>query len=98
MKTDLLDKVITSSILKRNPIYENVEGAPFKIGDIVIILDNPNSDDTFEKSFVHKIGEVFFFEYDCGCGQSFPNEPMIGIKFPEGAAEEFWKEELELLS
>ena len=29
-----------------------------------------------------------------GCGQRFPDDPMIGVRFPDGALQEFWREEL----
>jgi hypothetical protein len=74
----------------------NIEGAPFKIGNRVEILDNFLDDNAFDKKFSNQIGEVIFFEYDCGCGQTFPGDPMIGVKFCNGKIEEFWKEELEV--
>jgi hypothetical protein len=97
MKLKELDKLITTTILK--PIYrvEDIEGAPYKIGDIVKVLSNPNNDDTFSMKFVGKEGKVEYFEYDCGCGQNYPEDPMIGIKFQNGKIAEFWKEELELI-
>jgi len=52
------------------------------------------SDETGDKNFLGKSGVVMYFDYDCGCGQSYPDDPMIGIKFPDGEIEEFWKEEL----
>jgi len=92
-----LNKRIASGELKSNLRKEDIKGAPFKIGSRVKVLSNPNDDETFESTFTGKIGEVFFFEYDCGCGQTFPNDPMIGVKFQNGKVEEFWKEELELI-
>ena len=52
------------------------------------------SDETGEESFLGKSGTVIYFNYDCGCGQSYPNDPMIGIKFKDEVVEEFWKEEI----
>ncbi len=94
MKTHQLDQYITQVILKPQHRYYNIEGAPFNIGDKVIVLNNP-ADDTLNKKFIGKKGEVSFFEYDCGCGQTFPNDPMIGVKFDNGRSGEFWKEELQ---
>jgi hypothetical protein len=79
-------------------IYNNINGAPFKINDMVKILNNPNNDETFNSFFSFNEGSVIYFEYDCGCGQNFPDDPMIGVKFNCGAIEEFWKEELLLIS
>ena len=77
------------------PRYENVEGAPFFIGAIVevccVVDETENSD------VVGKRGVVRYYEYDCGSGQTFPDDPMIGVKFVGGAMKEFWKEELKLL-
>ncbi|MFP4096479.1 MAG: hypothetical protein ACLFUB_18500 [Cyclobacteriaceae bacterium] len=80
-------------MLKRST---NINGAPFKIGDHVIVLNNPN-DVTFDHSFEGKDGVVQYFEYNCNCGQSFPSDPMIGVQFRNEVIEEFWKEELQLL-
>jgi len=97
MDTNLLDHTIVATIL--SPVYRgyDIVGAPMRIGDRVRILDNPGEDETFDKEFASKIGEVTFFEYDCGCGQTFPVDPMIGVKVPNGKVSEFWKEELEIL-
>ena len=52
------------------------------------------SDETGEESFLGKSGTVIYFDYDCGCGQSYPDDPMIGVKFADEEIEEFWKEEI----
>lgn len=72
-------------------IHHDVDGAPFKIGEGVKVVSL--SDDTGAVEFLGQLGQVLYFEYSCGCGQSFPNDPMIGIQFSEQTAE-FWKEEL----
>lgn len=72
-------------------------GAPFNIGDQVQVMDNPNNDDTFDKSFSGKYGIVEYFDYDCGCGQSYPEDPMIGVRFINNKTFEFWKEELRFI-
>ena len=74
--------------------YENVEGAPFHIGDRVTVLNNPNNDETFNMLFVFKTGVIVHFDSGCGCGQSFPDDPKIGVRFNNETIEEFWKEEL----
>lgn len=93
MKNEILDHLITTAIL--NPQYRkyDIEGAPFKIG-CKVKISNRSEDSTFDKKYSNKKGEVVFFEYDCGCGQTFPCNPMIGVKFRDGEIEEFWKEEL----
>jgi hypothetical protein len=97
MRIDLLDGYISHFILNRLERHHDVEGAPFKIGQKVLALDNPNKDETFDVEFAGLIGEVSFFEYDGGCGQRFPFDPMIGVEFDNKAVGEFWREELELV-
>jgi len=65
-----------------------------QVGDEVLVLSNPNNDDTFSGKYIGLKGQVKYFDYDCGCGQSYPNDPMIGVEFSNGEVEEFWKEEL----
>ncbi len=77
------------------PIFENVAGAPFRIGQRVVI--NALADDTAETSLLSERGIIEYFEYNCGCGQSFPGDPMIGVRFGGGKIEEFWYEELKLV-
>ena len=91
-----LDYLIVKTILKPQYRKYNIEGAPFEIGNRVKIFDNILDDNTFDKECSNEIGQVIFFEYDCGCGQTFPGDPMIGVKFCDGKIEEFWKEELEI--
>jgi hypothetical protein len=77
----------------RRPIYVDVGGAPFKIGDRVRVTRG--ADETFDASYKGCTGIVEYFEYGCGCGQSYPRDPMIGVRFRSGLAE-FWREELAL--
>jgi hypothetical protein len=74
------------------PIYVDVKGAPFKMGERVRVTDS--TDETFDRSFKGRIGIVEYLEYQCGCGQSYPDDPMIGVRFQRGQVEEFWAEEL----
>jgi hypothetical protein len=75
-------------------IRHDVAGAPFKIGDIVKVI--LLADETANARFFGKHGEVVWFEYSCGCGQTYPNDPMIGVQF-KSKVEEFWKEEIALV-
>lgn len=97
MKTDLLDRIIVTKILSPKYIKINILGAPFRIGQKVTIKNPNNGDDTFEKKFIGQIGTIVFFEYNCGCGQTFPNDPMVGVEFSRGEQCEFWKEEITIL-
>jgi hypothetical protein len=74
------------------PIYKNIDSTPFRIGEFVKIVGS--ADETFNKRYIGKVGLVIYFEYSCGCGQSFPSDPMIGVLFSDLTIEEFWKEEL----
>ena|ERR1039457_731227 len=78
----------------RDGIYHDVEGAPFKIGDKVKFVCA--ADETADRRFLNREGTVHYFEYKCGCGQTFPADPMIGVKFIR-CVKEFWKEELRLI-
>lgn len=77
---------------KARPIYQNIPGAPFKIGERVQFVKP--IDDEANMHFIGKTGIVTYFEYSCGCGQSWPDDPMIGVEFRDGTKEEFWKDEL----
>ena len=73
-------------------IFANVVGAPFKIGAFVRVVRL--ADETANRAWLGRTGIVKFLNYDCGCGQTFPDDPMIGVESPRGKIEEFWKEEL----
>jgi hypothetical protein len=94
----MMTSYISNNRYKTNPRKYNIEGAPFKINNLVRILNNPNKDETFNKNLSGKKGYVEYFEYDCGCGQKFPEDPMIGVRFCNKKVDEFWKEELELFT
>jgi len=72
----------------------NIKGAPFRIGQFVKVVKA--TDDTCKEGFIGAVGRVIWFEYDCGCGQTFPGDPMIGVRFMGGTVEEFWAEELKV--
>jgi hypothetical protein len=73
------------------PIYKDVPGAPVCLGDEVVVL---SVDDTGNTELVGCVGTVRYLEYSCGCGQSYPDFPMIGVQFADGTVEEFWPEEI----
>ena len=97
METKLLDYYIQNFILTLKPRRHNIFGAPFKIGDKVKVLNNPNHDVTFNEEFSELEGVVVHFEYDGGCCQTYPYDPMIGVRLSNNILAEFWKEELLLL-
>lgn len=82
---------------ERNRLYrvyfEHVEGAPFQVGDIV------TSGETIGGK--KQTGVVNFLDYSGGCGETFPDDPMISVTWhriykDEDATEHCWKEELAL--
>ena len=81
-----------SGHMGRNPIYHDVSGAPFRIGERVRVVSS--KDETFDPHFIGRTGSVKYLEYECGCGQSYPDDPMIGVEFRARGTEEFWREEL----
>ena len=78
-----------------NGIYEDVFGAPFRIGQPVQVIDL--IDEAADSDYMGKQGVIIYFEYTCGCGQSYPDDPMIGVRFEDDTAE-FWKEKLHELA
>lgn len=70
----------------------DIEGAPFAIGLRVTVV--AASDETAKPEFMGRSGVIEHYEYDCGCEQTFPEDPMIGVRFDDGQLEEFWPEEL----
>ena len=75
-------------------INTDLYGAPYKIGAGVKVV--ALTDETADSDLIDHCGVVTFFEYSCGCGQSYPSDPMIGVRFGRRVAE-FWKEELTLV-
>ena len=73
-------------------IRKNIADAPYKIGDLVKVICA--ADETFDYKCLGSIGEIVHYDYSCYCGQSFPDDPMIGVEFNSREIEEFWKEEL----
>ena len=85
---------IMKNMRSTHGIHHDVAGAPFKIGDIVKVACL--ADETANARFLGKKGKVVWFEYSCGCGQTYPGDPMIGVQF-KSRAEDFWEEELALV-
>lgn len=77
------------------PVQHDVEGAPVKIGQVVHVTSMEEGDENTEwAGYVGQEGKVVHLEYSCGCGQTYPVDPMIGVQFADGKVHEFWKEEL----
>jgi len=83
--------------MSANPITLPVEGAPYQPGDPVLVVQAIDKYVYDMSEYVGKRGVVKYLEYDCGCGQHYPDDPMVGVKI-DGDEEviEFWREELSL--
>jgi hypothetical protein len=84
------------SLNKPRHIFTDVAGAPFRIGTFVRVVRL--ADETGSRTWLGRTGTIKYFDYACGCGQTFPSDPMIGVESSRGKAEEFWKEELRRVS
>ncbi len=78
------------------PIFERVEGSPHQPGDLVTVVAAVDREVHDVSSLVGRRGRVVYLEYDCGCGQPYPGDPMVGVALGEDGVvtEEFWSEEL----
>ena len=87
-------------VLDAKPIRHPVDGAPYQPTQAVrVVMSVEDAGTPADVSdFIGRSGVVEYLEYSCGCGQRFPDDPMIGVRFPDGTGQEFWREELELTS
>ncbi len=75
-------------------VYEDVEGAPVRIGETVKIV-SASSDGTLSRLFLGRTGVVVSLVFDDPAVQ-YPEDPLIQIRV-EGVGEDlFFAEELEL--
>jgi hypothetical protein len=86
-------------------IREHVPGSPYQPGDWVVIVqlidvwsfDHLEVEDP-EALYVGRLGRIAYLNYDCGAGQSFPGDPMMGVVFPmlrgTPRTDEFWMDEV----
>lgn len=77
-----------------NRILEPVPGAPYQPGDAVRVVAATDPDVHDVTEHIGCTGTVVYLEYECGSGQHFPDDPMIGVALENGVREEFWPEEL----
>ena len=87
MSLGLLSKMVAE------PRHFNITGAPFSIGNQVKVIKLIDS--TALSKNLNQCGVIEYYEYNCGCGQTFPSDPMIGVRLNDGTLDEFWKEELQ---
>ena len=89
----------TADFLGTKPRYHDVEGAPFRIGTLVRVTgacDEVGRDCGIDE-LAGQCGIVKYLEYDCGSGQHFPDDPMVGVRFRDGGVRELWKDEVVLV-
>ena len=83
-------------MLGRRLVLSPVDGSPFQPGAIVKIIEicDDVGHDVGLQDRVGQFGVVKYLEYSCGCGQHYPDDPMIGVRFKDNMVCEFWKEEI----
>lgn len=79
------------------PVYVRTEGAPYQPGQRVLVVASIEPQVADVSEYIGFTGTVEHLEYSCGCGQKYPDDPMIGVRFRDGRLEEFWFEELTAL-
>lgn len=55
------------------------------------------TDETACAEALGQIGKIVYLDYDCGCGQTYPDDPMVGVQL-DSAVREFWSEELTVIT
>jgi len=83
--------------LGARPVRHRVPGAPLQPGQLVTVVRAVDEEVHDVGEHVGQPGRVLYLEYSCGCGQTYPGDPMIGVRLGDvGPVVEFWKEELEV--
>jgi hypothetical protein len=78
----------------------HIPGSPVQPGERVTIVTTIDADVADLSHHIGRSGVVVHLNYDCGCSQQYPGDPMIGVRLDLDAArtpgevEEFWAEEL----
>lgn len=83
-----------STILGADRVRVPVAGSPYQPGDLVLVVDAIDRDVSDLSRYIGQRGQVEYLEYSCGCGQHYPDDPMVGVQFACGTRVEFWPEEL----
>jgi hypothetical protein len=71
-----------------------VPGSPFQPRDHVRVVAAIDVYIHDVSKYIGRLGLVTHLDYSCGCGQRYPDDPAVGVTFPNGEKEEFWSEEL----
>lgn len=90
-----MDTPIYGPDYMQGKIRRMVEGAPFAPGDQVKVVKA--ADETFDQNYMGKEGVIVDYDYHSGCGQSYPEDPLMGVVFSGMDFQYFWKEELLLI-
>ncbi len=90
---DIPNPVATGIRAPARLLTANVPGAPIRIGQHVTVTKA--IDETCLADQIGCSGVVVHLEYSCGCGQTYPADPMIGVQLDDGRTDEFWLEELD---
>jgi hypothetical protein len=77
------------------PIQSCCGGVPVDIGSAVLVVSA--TDETFDDKFLGQMGAVVELDYVSGCGQSYPDDPMIRVRFSDGTVDSFWIEEIRVV-
>lgn len=85
-----------STILRADRVRVPVAGSPYQPGDLVLVVDAVDIDIHDLSKYIGQRGQVEHLEYSCGCGQHYPDDPMIGVRLTCGELIEFWPEEIRL--
>lgn len=80
----------------RNAIADSVSyaAAPYRPGDMVRVVQAVERDVSDVSAHIGRHGYVIALDYDSGCGQLGPHDPMVTIQFANRKRLSFWREEL----
>lgn len=90
--------MLSEVVLSVKPLLHEVPGAPYQPGERVLMVRAVDRYVHDVSEFVGREGVVEYLEYECGCGQHYPEDPMVGVRFEDGDLQEFWREELRQVS
>ena len=77
----------------RRLLTDWVEGSAYQVGDVVLVVAR-GGDVRMVERFLGMIGTVEELDYRNICGQRYPRDPMVCVRFADGDRDGFWSEEL----
>lgn len=90
--------MISAATLGANPIYYHVDGAPVQPRQVVRVVAAVDREVADVSEHIGRLGLVRHLNYNGATGNDRENGPLIGLQFSNGQREEFWPEEIEVLS